>query len=196
MNNKQQVRFAPTCNVVVFVDRTKGIEDKLWYSRVDVDHFKLYSTLYARMIRDKIGQGSFDGNLDNILGLEKLICRQNYSVRHKVFKAAVFEEQAFQRLSREMRLRRGLSDDVDSHGINTALASLASVAKENSRWARECAHVAGLALQSDLCSDVLLADPVQTKRERPIQEGSASFNITKRPRGADADESSGGSAII
>ena len=150
MNNKQQVRFARTYNVAVYVDRTKGIEDKLWYSSNDIDHFKLHSTLYARLARDKIGQGSFDGNLDNVLGLEKLICRQKYSFRRAAFKAAVFEEQ-------EMRLRKGLSD-VDSDRTN-AKAKLASVAEENSRWARECAHVAGLALQSDLCSDIVLDKP-------------------------------------
>ena len=134
MNNMQQVRFAPTCKVIVLDDLTKGIEDKLWYSSDDVEQFQLHSTLYARKARDKIGEGSFDGNLDNILGLEKLICRQNYSARRAVLKAAVFEEQAFQRLSRELRLRRGLGD-VDSHETNAALLSLASVAEKNSQWA-------------------------------------------------------------
>ncbi len=198
-NNKQQVRFAPTCEVTVLVDRTKGIEHKLWYSSDDVDDFKLYSTLYARLVREKIGKGSFDGKISNIIGLERLICKQNYSVRRAALKAAVFEEQAFQRLSREMRLRRGLGD-VDSPGTNTRLASLASVAEKNSRWARECAHVAGLALQSDLWSDIMLAKPEQRKRQRPLQQSSGvhaktSFKITKRrPHEVDTEESSGGGA--
>ncbi len=201
-NSKQQVRFAPTCKVTVLVDRTKGIEHKLWYSSDDVDDFKLYSTLYARLVREKIGKGSFDGKISNIIGLERLICKQNYSVRRAALKAVVFEEQAFQRLSREMRLRRGLGD-VDSPGTNTRLAS---VAEENSRWARECAHVAGLALQSDLWSDIMLAKPEQRKRKSPIQQGSqssegddadaeTSFKITKRrPHEVDTEESSGGGA--
>ncbi len=154
-NNKQQVRFAPTCEVIALVTLTEGIEDKLWYSNHDVDQFQIYSTLYARMIRDEIGQGSFDGNLDNIIGLEKLICRHTYTVRRAAFKAAVFEEQAFQRLSREMRLRRGVGD-VDNHEFS---ASLASVAEKNSQWARECASIAGVALRSNLCSDIVLAKP-------------------------------------
>jgi len=192
-NNEQQVRFAKTCKVTVLVDRTKGIEHKLWYSSDDVDDFKLYSSLYARLVREQIGEGSFDGKISNIIGLERLICKQNYSVRRAALKAAVFEEQAFQRLSREMRLRRGLGD-VDSYGNS---ARLASVAEENSRWARECAHVAGLALESDLWSDIMLAKPAKRKRKSPIQQGSGvhaetSFKINKRPpHEVDAEESSG-----
>ena len=183
--NKQRVRFAPTCKVAVFVDRTKGIEDKLWYSGDDVDQFKLYSALYARLAREQIGQGSFDGEIQNILGLEKLIREQEYSVRRALLKAAVFEEQAFQRLSREMRLRSGLGD-ADSHWANVKPATtLANVAKENSRWARECAHVAGLALQRDLCEDKLAE---QRPRENLQAQALASlgakttFNVSnKRP---------------
>ena len=173
MNNKskQQVRFAPTCEVIIVVDRTKGIEHKLWYSSDDFDEFKLYSALHARSVRDKICEGSFDGEISNILGLERLICKQNYSVRRAALKAAVLEEQAFQRLPGQMRLRRGLVD-VDSRGRGTntgpASLSLASVAETNSRWARDCAQVAGLALQSDLVR--------QRKRQRHIQQGPISHS--------------------
>ncbi len=167
-NNNKQVRFAPTCEVIIVVDHTKGIEHKLWYSSDDFDEFKLYSTLYAKSARDKICEGSFDGEISNILGLERLICKQSYSVRRAALKAAVLEEQAFQRLPGQMRLRlrRGLGDvDSRGRGTNTGLASLslASVAEMNSRWARDCAQVAGLALQSDLVR--------QRKRQRPIQQG-------------------------
>ena len=184
--NKRRVRIAPTCKVAVYFDRTKGIEDKLWYSSDDVDQFKLCSSINARLAIEQIGQGSYNGEIDNILGLEKLICKQAYYARRSVLKAAVFEEQAFQRLSREMRLRSGLGG-VDSHWANTKLAiTLANVAEGNSRWARECANVAGLALQRDVC-----ADNLAEQRQRPIQQGSGdgiktNFGINKRPHEAEA----------
>ena len=190
MMNKQHVRFAPTCTVVVLDDRTKGIiKDKLWYSSDDVDQFKLYSSLYAEAIKEKIYQDSFDGEIGDILGLEKLLCGKSYSARRAVLKAAVLEEQAFQRLVREMRLRRGLGD-VDSLGANARLETLANVAEENSRWARECASVTGLALQSDLCAGM-----VAEAEQRPIHEDAdddikTSFNSNKRPYEAEAAETS------
>ena len=188
--NKQRVRFAPTCKVAVFVDRTKGIEDKLWYSSDDVDQFKLDSTLYARLAREQIGQGSFDGEIHNILGLEKLICKQDYYVRRTLLKASVLEEQAFQRLSSLMRLRSGL--DVDSHGANARIATaLANVAEENSRWARECAHVAGLALRRDLCEDKLAEqrprENLQAQALAPLG-AKTNFNVSnKRPYEAEPE---------
>eukprot|EP00984_Skeletonema_dohrnii_P000009 scaffold2_cov94-Skeletonema_dohrnii-CCMP3373.AAC.3 len=112
----------------------------------------------------KICKDSFDGDIGDILGIEKLLCGKSYSARRAVLKAAVLEEQAFQRLLREMRLRRGLGD-VDSHSANARLATLANVAEENSRWARECASVTGLAFQSDLCADM-----VAEAEQRPIHE--------------------------
>eukprot|EP00984_Skeletonema_dohrnii_P009025 scaffold3383_cov129-Skeletonema_dohrnii-CCMP3373.AAC.5 len=192
--NKQHIRFAPTCTVVVVDDRTKGIiKDKLWYSSDDVDQFKLYSSLYAEAIKEKIYQGSFDGEIGDILGLEKLLCGKSYFARRAILKAAVLEEQAFQRLVREMRLRRGLGD-VDSHGenANASIATLANVAEENSRWARECASAIGLALQSDLCADIVAEAEAE---QRPIHEDAdddvkTSFNSYKRPYEAEAEETS------
>ncbi len=70
--------------------------------------------------------------------------------------SAVLEEQAWQKLCKEMRRRRGLSGDVDGHFANTCIIRLANIAEEYSRWAKERASVAALALESDLveaCDD-------------------------------------------
>jgi hypothetical protein len=154
---KQHVSFALTSEVTVFVNRTKGIEDELWYSSDDVDQFKHYSNLYADVFREKINQGSFEGELGDILGLEKLLYGEVFIARRAAVKAAVFEEQAWQRLSREMMLRRGRRlGDVAGQArcaANISLMRLANIAEENSCWARECASMAGLALQSDLRTD-------------------------------------------
>ena len=53
-----RVRFAPNCQVIVVLDRTKGIEDQLWYSGDEVDHFKLYSTLYADEVKESLSDGT------------------------------------------------------------------------------------------------------------------------------------------
>lgn len=175
---KQHVSFALTSEVTVFVNRTKGIEDELWYSSDDVDQFKHYSNLYADVFREKINQGSFEGELGDILGLEKLLYGEVFIARRAVVKAAVFEEQAWQRLSREMMLRRGRLGDVDRHdAANISLMRLANIAEENSCWARECASVAGLALQSHLHTD--RADAAEQTRMIQIHQGSCSCGGAK-----------------
>src|SRR6056300_632076 len=146
-----RVRFAPNCQVIVVVDRTKGIEDTLWYSGDDVDHFKLYSTLYAEEVKkSSLCNSKFCGAIDDILGLEKLIFKKSYYGRRRLLMSAVLEEQAWQKLCKEMRRRRGLSGDVDGHN---SIIRLANIAEEYSRWAKERASVAALALESDLVEE-------------------------------------------
>lgn len=146
-SNSKRVRFAPTCQVVVVVDRTKGLQDKLWYSGDDVDNFKLHSQLYADEVKKSLSDGSFCGDLGDILGLEKFLFKRSYYGRRRLLMSAVLEEQAWQRLSKEMRRRRGLSGDVDGHNSQIRLAN---IAEKNSRWAKERASVSALALESDL----------------------------------------------
>ena len=176
-SNSKRVRFAPTCQVVVVVDRTKGLKDTLWYSGDDVDHFKLYSQLYADEVKKSLSDGSFCGDLGDILGLEKFLFGKSYYGRRRLLMSAVLEEQAWQRLSKEMRRRRGLSGDVDGHHSQIRLAS---IAEKNSRWAKERASVSALALESDLleeCDDGLKDDGLvasrQTARPRPKQLATA-----------------------
>ena len=148
MKSSNRVRFAPNCQVIVVLDRTKGIEDQLWYSGDDVDHFKLYSTLYAEEVKKSISDGTFCGDLDDILGLEKCLFKKSYYGRRRLLMSAVLEEQAWQRLSREMRRRRGLGD-VDGHIAHDNIIRLAIIAEKYSRWAKERASVAALVLEKE-----------------------------------------------
>jgi hypothetical protein len=65
---------------------------------------------------------------------------------------AVLEEQTWQRLSKELRRRRGLTAEVDGHQADINFMSLANVAEKNSSWAKGRAYIAGLTLQSNLCT--------------------------------------------
>ena len=152
MKSSNSVRFAPNCQVIVVLDRTKGIEDQLWYSSDDVDHFKLYSQLYADEVKKSLSDGSFCGDLGDILGLEKFLFSNSYYGRRRLLMSSVLEEQAWQRLSKEMRWRRGLSGDVDFDGHNS-LIRLASIAEKNSRWAKERASLSARALQRHVAKE-------------------------------------------
>ena len=134
------------------VDRTKGIEDKLWYSSSDVDNFKFSSNLYGQAVKEALSNGTFDGDLCNILGLEKVIFRKSYYDRRLLMRSAVLDEQTWQRLSKEMRRRRGLCD-VDGHIADISIMRLANIAERYSRWAKERASVSALVLESDLAEE-------------------------------------------
>ena len=149
MKSSNRVRFAPNCQVIVLVDRTKGIEDTLWYSGDDVDHFKLDSTLYAEEVKNSLSDGTFCGDLEDILGLEKCLFKKSYYDRRRLFMSAVLEEQAWQRLSTEMRWRRGLLSDADGHIAHDNIIRLATIAEKYSRWAKERASVAALVLEKE-----------------------------------------------
>jgi hypothetical protein len=177
--NKQRVRFAPTCQVIVVVDKTKGIEDnKLWYSSEDVDQFKLYWTFYCDAIRESIRQGTFDGELDDILGLERPLFDKIYLARRAAFKGAVLEEQTWQILSREMRRRRGLTCEVNGHTADMDILTLANAAAMSSSWAKERAYIAGLTLQSNLYTFT-----------GSISIGGAEISRNPPSRGVDQDDS-------
>jgi len=167
MKSSNRVRFAPNCQVIVVLDRTKGIEDQLWYSGDEVDHFKLYSTLYADEVKKSLSDGTFCGDLDDILGLEKCLFKKSYYGRRRLFMSAVLEEQAWQRLSKEMRRRRGLTSNAGSQIADNSMVRLADIAEKYSRWATERASVSALALESDLteeCDD----DESQLKEDMQV----------------------------
>jgi hypothetical protein len=149
-----RVRFAANCQVIVVVDRTKGVKDDLWYSGDDVDHFKLYSTLYADEVKkSSLCNSKFCGAIDDILGLEKLIFKQSYYDRRRLLMSAVLEEQAWQKLCKELWRRRGLSGDVDRNFENTCIMRLDSIAEKNSRWAKEWASLSARALQRHVAKE-------------------------------------------
>ena len=146
--NCSRVHFAPSCQVLVVLDKTKGIEDRLWYSGEDVENFKLHSTLHAEEVKRSISDGTFRGDLEDILGLEKHLFKESYHRQRAILKRAVFEEQAWQRLSKELRRRRGLGD-VDGHIAHDNIIRLATIAEKYSRWAKERASVAALVLEKE-----------------------------------------------
>jgi hypothetical protein len=147
MKSSNRIRFAPNCQVIVVLDRTKGIEDQLWYSGDDVDHFKLYSTLYADEVKKSLSDGTFCGDLDDILGLEKCLFKKSYYGRRRLLMSSVLEEQAWQRLSKEMRRRRGLTSNAGSQIADDNMVRLANIAEKYSSWAKERASVAALVLE-------------------------------------------------
>ncbi len=133
----------------------------LWYSRKDIEQFKLDTTLYSDAVRESIFQdqkllfdhGDFFGN---ILGLEKYLLTNSYHDRRTRMKTAVFEEQARQR-QRQRLPKEEIKTRLMMDGICGAFADnsnsvlrLAKIAEEESRWARERAYIIGLALQSHL----------------------------------------------
>ena len=145
--------------MIVLVDRTKGIEGQLWYSEEDVYRFKLHAALYSEALRDTICRGTFSGKLDDIVGLERLIYDKVYLPRRAALKAAVLEEQAWQRLSKEMPMMKGLPDESVGNP-EIGVIRLADVAKRNSSWAKDRACAAALALEisckgsiSDICTE-------------------------------------------
>lgn len=149
---RRRVRFAPTSQVVFPLKKTKGIEDKLWYSEDDIIHFKLFSTIYGELVRERLSDGSFRGDFGDLLGLEKYIFSHIYHDRRASLMSAVLEGQKSQRrLSQEIMQKRGhLTDDVDGQMANIGVTRLANIAEKNSRWAKERAAVAALVLESDL----------------------------------------------
>ena len=174
-SKSNRVRFAPNCQVIVVVDRAKGIEDQLWYSSDDVDHFKLYSTLYAEEVKKSLSDGTFCGDLDDILGLEKCLFKKSYYGRRRLLMSAVLEEQAWQRLSKEMWRRRGLTSNAGSQIADDNMVRLANIAEKYSRWAKERASVSALALESDLteeCDDdeSQLKEDMQVASRKTVQQ--------------------------
>ena len=124
-----------------------------------MDHFKLYSTLYADEVKKSISDGTVCGDLDDILGLEKCLFKKSYYGRRRLLMSAVLEEQAWQRL-REMRRRRGLIIDADGHIAHDNIIRLATIAEKYSRWAKERASVAALVLEKE--SRLQHCSPVQS----------------------------------
>ncbi len=180
---RRRVRFAPTSQVVFPADLTKGIEDKLWYSEDDIIHFKLFSTIYGELVRERFSDGSFRGDFGDLLGLEKYIFSHIYHDRRASLRSAVLEGQKSQRrLSQEIMQKRGplTDDDVDGQIANIGITRLANIAEKNSRWAKERAAVAALVLEGDLKTAKTKKDGRRPKHEAVASRrpSRASCNLT------------------
>jgi hypothetical protein len=151
-SEKRSVSFAPSHQVIQLVNnRTEGLEQDLWYSRYDFKTFEEEACLCSQMIQDIESQGTFDGELGDILGLEKIILCESYLDRRDCLRTAVMDEQAVQQMVKQIRSRQGCgSDDIETDDFS--LVQLASTSERLSLWARERASMAAFTLEHDLNS--------------------------------------------
>ena len=141
---QRTVSFAPDYQVIQLNDdQTEDIKSQLWYSRYDFMVFENEACLCSEAVRESASQGSFDNELDDILGLEKIIfCDSFYEYRYAL-RMAVMEEQALQQLTKEIRTQLGC---YESDG----LMQLANTSERYSLWAREQASLYAFTLEHDL----------------------------------------------
>jgi len=147
------VSFAPSCPTIHLVDNQNECnEDELWYSQHDLMHFEDEACLCSQMIRDIESQGTFDGELGHILGLEKIILCDSYFDRRDALRQTVLNEQAVQKLVKDLRLRQGYESDDDNQAEDISLVHLAKTSERLSLWARERASMAAFTLEHDLAT--------------------------------------------
>jgi len=152
-DKKRVVSFAPSCPTIHLVDnQTEGIEDELWYSQHDFMDFEDEACLCSQMIRDSESQGTFDGELGHILGLEKIILFDSYFDRRDALRQTILNEQAVQQLVMDLRLRQGCESDDDSNAEDISILHLAATSERLSLWARERASMAAFTLEHDLAT--------------------------------------------
>ncbi len=148
---KRSISFAPSNQVIQFVDnQTEGLEHDLWYSRYDFMQFEDDACLCSQMIQHSESQGTFDdGELGDILGLEKIILCDSFLDRRDALRRAVMDEQAVQQIVKQIRSRQGCGSD-DSNAEDISLMQLAETSERLSLWARERASMAAFTLEHDL----------------------------------------------
>jgi hypothetical protein len=98
--------------------------------------FENEACLSSEAVRESASQGSFDNELDDILGLEKIIfCDSFYEYRYAL-RTAVMEEQALQ-----------LANEEAQRKVEELLAD---TSERYSLWAREQASLYAFTLEHDL----------------------------------------------
>ena len=147
-SKKRSVSFAPSCQVIQLVDnQTEGREHELWYSRYDFMLFEDEACLCSQLVQQSEAQGTFDGELGLVLGLEKIILCDSYFDRRDTLRKAVMDEQAVQQMVKEERTRQGYESTDDISRMQ-----LASTSERFSLWARERASMAAFTLEHDLAT--------------------------------------------
>eukprot|EP00984_Skeletonema_dohrnii_P007438 scaffold2698_cov135-Skeletonema_dohrnii-CCMP3373.AAC.4 len=147
-SKKRSVSFAPSCQVIQLVDnQTEGREHELWYSRYDFMLFEDEACLCSHLVQQSETQGTFDGELGHVLGLEKIILCDSYFDRRDTLRKAVMDEQAVQQMVKEERTRQGYESTDDISRMQ-----LANTSERFSLWARERASMAAFALEHDLAT--------------------------------------------
>jgi hypothetical protein len=146
-NKKRTVSFAPDYQVIQLDDdQTEDIKSQLWYSRYDYMVFENEACLCSEAVRESASQGSFDNELDDILGLEKIIFYDSFYEYRYALRMAVLEEQAVQQLTKEIRTQLGCYGSDD-------LMQLANTSERYSLWAREQASLYAFSLEHDIGTD-------------------------------------------
>ena len=153
---KRRVSFSPeSCTVIHHIDhQTEGLERQLWYSKSDFIFFEDQAWLCSQMILEGADQGSFDGDISHILGLEKMLLFDSYLDRRNALRDAVLDEHAIQSLAKEIGWQRTQErSETDLCRVeDVSIFQLAATSERNSDWARERAFMAALALEHDLAS--------------------------------------------
>lgn len=150
---ERSVNFAPLCKVIQLEEnQTECLKHELWYSRYDFMLFEDEACLRSQMIQQSETQGTFDGELGHILGLEKIILCDSYFGRREALREAVMDEQAFQCMAKEVRFRQGYGYGQESDDIG--LMQLANTSERYSLWARERASMTALTLEHDLATPI------------------------------------------
>ena len=146
-SKKRAVSFAPDYQVIQLDDdQTEDIKSLLWYSRYDYMVFENEACLSSEVVRASASQGSFDNEVDDILGLEKIIfCDSFYEYRYAL-RMAVMEEQAVQQYTKEIGMQLGCYE-------SDAIMQLANTSERYSLWAREQASLYAFTLEHDLGTD-------------------------------------------
>ena len=162
-SKKRSVRFAPSlCQVIQLDNLTEGHEHEIWYSRYDFLVFQDEAVRCCQMIQHCESQGTFDGEIDHILGLEKIILCDCYTDRREALRKAIMDEQAVQQMVNEIRARQVRESDDSTHTTFNAedinLMKLAKTSERLSVWARDRAFMCAFTLEHDLAPEQLKMD--------------------------------------
>jgi len=161
-DRKRTVNFSPALCQVIHIDiQTEGFENELWYSRNDFMLFEDQARLCSQEVQESFAQGSFDGEIGQILGLEKILLCDSYYDRREALRNAVMDEYAVQSLAKEIRSSGCSEFDGAGKTEDMSLVQLAKTSERNSLWARERACMAALTLEYDLATCRAQDDPFE-----------------------------------
>jgi hypothetical protein len=152
--SKRTVSFSPAlCQVIHIDNQTEGLENELWYSQYDFMLFEDQAFLCSQAVQESFARGSFDGEIGNILGLEKILLWDSYYDRRQALRNAVMDEHSVQSLAKEIRMSSGCCEsDCAGKTEDMSHVQLAETSERNSLWARERACMAALTLEHDLAT--------------------------------------------
>ena len=135
-----RVRISSTSEMAFIKDLAQSpYKQQLWYTTDELDEFKYNSFFSRTMVRHIVAMGELP-SVSAVLGMEKFLTREltdEYVFRRKKFLRAILNEAK----SQNKASRQGDTQHVDR---------LASIACENSKWARDRARMAALFLDQDV----------------------------------------------